>query len=204
MARLSLKLFLVGLIATACALTASTARAGGILSLGKVNCGSTSPVFTPWGYSNQYYLASDGGFESGGAGWGLAGGARVVGGNEPFYVHDDQDDSSLLIPSGGAATSPQICFGSNTPGIRFFVSSPTGSASVHVRIIARGLIGILAILDGGTIKAGSGWSPTIDFGTTFSQLNSLLLGAKSIQLVVTASNGSAQIDDVYIDPFLQR
>jgi hypothetical protein len=202
-ARLSLKLFVIGLVAGACALTASTARAGGILGLGKVNCGPTSAVFSPFGDSNQYYLANDGGFEGGGSGWALAGGAHVVSGNEPYYLHSSADGSSLLIPSGGSAISPQICFGSNTPGIRFLVSSPTGSASVHVRIIARGLIGILAILDGGTIQVASGWSPTMDFGTTFSQLNSLLLGAKSIQLVITSANGSAQIDDVYIDPFLQ-
>jgi hypothetical protein len=73
---------------------------------------------------------------------------------------------------------------------------------VHVRLIARGLVGVLAILDGGTVQVGPTWAPTIDFGTTFSQLNSALLGANSIQIVLSSS-GPVQLDDLYIDPFTQ-
>src|SRR5581483_258666 len=115
---------------------------------------------------------------------------------EPFYVHSAGDGSSLYLPDGGVADLPLVCFGSNTPGIRFFATSPSGSASIHVRIIARGLLGLLSILDGGTVRIGPSWSPTIDFGTTFSQLNSALLGARSIEIVLSA-NGPVQLDDVY-------
>jgi hypothetical protein len=161
-------------------------------------------VFAPWGDRGQYYFASDGGFEAGGAGWALSGGAKAVPGNEPFYLHGAQDRASLLIPNGGVATSPALCFGSNTPGVRFVATSPSGSATIRVRIIARGLVGVLSILDGGTIHVGPSWAPTTAFSTTFSQLNSVLLGAKSIQVVISVSDGSAQVDDVYVDPFQQR
>src|SRR5437868_9166437 len=103
-----LRLFGLSLVVGACATFAATAKASGILGLGSVNCGSTSPVFAPWGDYGQYFLASDGGFEGGGAGWGFAGGARVVAGNEPFHLHSSQDDSSLLLPYGAVAASPQI------------------------------------------------------------------------------------------------
>ena len=66
-----------------------------------------------------------------------------------------------------------------------------------------GLVGVLAILDGGTVRVGSTWAPSSAVRTTFSQLNSVLLGAKSIQVVLTSDGGAVQVDDVYIDPFLQ-
>ena len=202
----SLRLVSVGFVVSVCAVFAATAKADlGLGSLlGASNCGPTSSVFAPWGDRGQYYFTPDGGFEGGGAGWTFGGGAKVVAGNESFYLHGAKDRASLLIPSGDVATSPLLCFGSNTPGVRFVATSPSGSATIHVRIIARGLVGVLAILDGGTIRVGSTWAPTTVFSTTFSQVNSVLLGAKSIQVVITSSDGAAQIDDVYVDPFLQR
>jgi hypothetical protein len=205
-ARSFVRLAFIGVFACAAAFCSATAKADTNLGslLGASNCGATSSVFAPWGDQAQYYFATDGGFEAGGAGWTFGGGARVVAGNEPFYLHSAQDRASLLIPNGGVATSPSLCFGSNTPGIRFVATSPSGSAVLHVTIVARGPVGVLAILDGGTIRVGSTWEPTASFATTFSQLNSVLLGAKSIQVVITSSDGDAQIDDVYVDPFLQR
>ncbi len=193
------KLLTLGLAVGVVAAFAANAEAG---LLGGVNCGSTAAVFAPWGDRSQYYFTSNGGFESGSTGWTLSGGARVVGGNEPFYLHSSQDKSSLLLPDGAVAASHWLCFGSNTPGIRFMATSPTGSGTVHVRVVARGLLGVLAILDGGTVQVGSSWAPTIDFGTTFSQLNSALLGANAIQVVIS-TRGDVQIDDLYIDPFTQ-
>lgn len=200
MPRTSLRLVALSLTIVVCAAFAATARAG--LGLGTSSCGPTSAVFAPWGDQHQYFLTPNGGFEAGSSGWLLSGGARVVPGNEPFYVHSAQDSSSLLLPDGASADLPLVCFGSNTPGIRFFATSPSGSATVHVRIIAHGLLGVLSILDGGTYRVGSTWAPTAVFGTTFSQLNSALLGAKSIEIVLTAS-GPVQLDDVYVDPFTQ-
>ena len=200
MARTSLRLVALSVTVVACTAFAATAKAG--LGLGTSNCGPTSAVFAPWGDQHQYYFTSNGGFEAGSSGWILTGGAQVVSGNEPFHVHAAQDASSLLLPDGATADLPGVCFGSNTPGIRFFAMSPSGSATVHVRIIAHGLLGILSILDGGSYHVGSTWAPTATFSTTLSQLNSALLGARSIDIVLSAS-GPVQLDDVYVDPFTQ-
>jgi hypothetical protein len=188
----------------ACAASASTPVAVAIPSLlGSsalgTTCGATQAVFAPWGDTHQYYFTQSGGFESGAPGWTLSGGARVVAGNEPFYIHSKTDDSSLLIPSGGVAISPPLCFGLNTPGIRFFATSNSGPSTIHVQVIANGPLGLLSILDGGPATVGTSWAPTPVFSTTLSQLS----GATSIQLKIT-STGNVQIDDIYIDPFVSH
>jgi hypothetical protein len=186
---------------------ASSAQAGGLLgnlttSLIGGNCGATQAVFAPWGDTHQYYFTSNGGFESGSLGWTLAGGATVVTGNETASVHGAGDSHSLLIPSGGTATSPAICFGLLNPGVRFFATSNSGPATIHVKVIATGLLGVLSVLDGGTATVGTSWAPTPVFATTFSQLD-VPVGTKTIQIQIT-STGNVQIDDIYIDPFVSR
>ena len=175
---------IIAAAALACA-AASSASADGVLgplttSLLGGSCGSTQAVFAPWGDPNQYYFTNNGGFESGSTGWTLSGGAQVVAGNESFDVHSTSDSHSLLIPAGGSATSPADCFGLTTPGIRFFAMSDSGPATIHVRVIASGLLGILSILDGGTATVGPTWQPTPVFSTTFSQLD-IPVGTKSIR-----------------------
>jgi hypothetical protein len=197
-----LALACAGLAVSAAAASTSAASAStsplALSSLGS-NCGPTQAVFSPWGDMSQYYFTASGGFEGGAPGWTFTGGARVVAGNEPFDVHGKSDSSSLLIPSGGTATSPPLCFGLNTPGIRFFATSDSGPATVHVQVVANGLLGFLSILDGGTATVGTSWAPTPVFSTTLSQLS----GASSIQLRIT-STGNVQIDDIYIDPFVSH
>jgi len=199
-----LRLSLLVAVIAASAVGASTARAGNLL--GSIttaviggNCGSTSPVFAQFGDQRQYYFTSDGGFEAGGAGWTFTGGAKVVSGNESFNLHSSSDHSSLLIPNGGTATSPALCFGLLYPGIRMMAS---GSGTLHVQVVSHGLLGALSVLDGGTITVNGGWAPTQDFSTLLSQLN-IPVGTKSIQIVLSAT-GTVQVDDVYIDPFLSR
>ena len=193
---------LLSAFALAGSVLAATANADLLPSLLGGNCGTTSQPFAPWGDSAAYYLAGNGGFESVG-GWTLSGGAAVVAGNEPFYVHGKQDRSALLLPNGATATSGQVCFGLLNPGVRFFAMSPTGSGTVRVQLIAYGVLGPLATLDGGSVSAGKTWAPTPKLGTTLSQLNTVL-GAKSIAIKLTAVSGSALVDDLYIDPFLAR
>ena len=200
MSRSSIRSSLVVLAIAASAGFASAARAGGIVSsLIGGNCGTTAPVFSPWGDSHQYYFTTDGGFESGSTGWTLAGGAKVVSGDEAYQVHGRSDRFSLLVPAGATATSPSICFGLLTPGVRFFAK---GSGSVHVKLIAHGLLGVLANLDGGTIGVSGSWTPTKVFATLGSQLD-VPLGTKSVQIQLTTT-GNVQIDDIYIDPFLSK
>jgi hypothetical protein len=157
--------------------SAATAKADLIQSLIGGGCGPTTNAFAQWGDSRSYDFAS--GFESNGAGWTLAGGAKVVAGNEPFYLHSDSDNSSLLLPSGATATSPALCFGLLDPGLRFLAVAPSGSGTLHVQLVARGLLGVLSVIDG--VPAGT----------------------KTIQVVLTSSD-DVQVDDLYIDPWENR
>jgi hypothetical protein len=199
--RLSLRLFVLCAATAVFAVSAATAKADLIQSLIGGGCGPTTTAFAQWGDSRSYYFTADGGFESGGAGWTLSGGAQVVPGNEPFYLHSTADTSSLLLPTGATATSPALCFGLLDPGLRFLAVAPSGSGTLHVQLVARGLLGVLSVIDGGTIQVGSSWAPTEVFSTLGSQLN-VPLGTKTIQVVLTATSGNVQVDDLYIDPWL--
>ena len=99
-ARNGLKL-LCGVVIVAALATTSTAKAG-LIGTGQASfCDPTAAqVFAPWSDSSSYASLFNGGFESGSLGWGLSGGARVVSGNEPFYVESSHDSHSLLLPSG--------------------------------------------------------------------------------------------------------
>ena len=115
------------------------------------NCGSTAPVFSPWGDPASYYFAPNGGFENGASGWTLSGGAAVVSGNESFNLNSASDSHSLAIPAGGSA-STNLCFGLLYPALRFMVAGP--GATVHVTVSTENLLGIVSTLDGGTSPPG--------------------------------------------------
>jgi hypothetical protein len=184
-----------------CAVSAAAAKADLTQSLIGGDCGPTTTAFAQWGDSRSYYFTASGGFESGAPGWTLGGGATVVAGNEPFFLHSSADNSSLLLPSGATATSPPLCFGVLDPGLRFLAVAPSGSGTLHVQLVARGVLGVLAVIDGGTIQVGPTWAPTEVFSTLGSQLN-VPLGTKTIQVVLTSTSGDVQVDDLYIDPWL--
>jgi hypothetical protein len=200
MRRLAVLIVLV--TATALASTAGSAKAGLITGLLGGGCGATAPVFVPWGDFATYYYAPNGGFESGSNGWSLAGGANVVTqNNEPWFLAGF-GSHALQIPTGGSAAI-NVCYGVAYPAVRFFVSGQNGPAVVHVRVVSRSLLGVLSVLDGGTFRADAGWSPSPKISTLFSAL-AAPLGSKTMQLQFSVESGTAQIDDVFVDPLLVR
>jgi hypothetical protein len=193
---------LVVVVATALASTTGTAKAGLLPGLFGGACGPTAPVFAPWGDWATYYYAPNGGFENGSAGWTLGGGASVVtADNEPWYLAGF-GSHALEIPKGGSA-SINVCYGLTYPAVRFFVAGRNGQATVHVRVVSRSLLGVLSVLDGGTFTTAEGWNPSPKMSTLFSALASPL-GSKTMQLQFTVENGTAQIDDLFVDPFLSK
>ncbi|MCW2963806.1 MAG: hypothetical protein JWO17_1058 [Actinomycetia bacterium] len=193
-----LVVLLVLVVATALASTVGTAKAGLIGG----NCGATAPVFAPWGDWSSYYFAPNGGFENGSAGWTLGGGAAVVAAdNEPWYLAGF-GSHALEISTGGSA-SINVCYGVTYPAVRFFVAGQNGPARVHVRVVTRSLLGPLSVLDGGTFTADQGWNPSPKTSTLLSSLASLV-GTKTMQLQFTVESGTAQIDDLFVDPFLSK
>jgi hypothetical protein len=186
------------------AVTSGTASAGGGLLSGLLGggCGATAPVFLPWGDYAGYYFAPNGGFESGSTSWSLSGGAAVVTqGNEPWYLAGF-GSHALSIPTGGSA-STSVCFGLTYPAVRFFAAGSGGDATIHVRVVSRSLLGILSVLDGGTFTTGSTWRPSPKLSTLFSALGAPL-GSKTMTLQFTVERGTAQIDDLFVDPFLMK
>ena len=192
---------IIVLCAVALASTAATARAGLITSLLGGNCGATSQVFAPWSDSAAYYFAGNGGFENGTNGWSVSGPSAVVGQSDPFDL-SGSGSHSLQLGSGGTAAI-NVCYGVTYPAIRFVAAGVDGPATVHVRVVAHSLLGVLSILDGGTFTVQPGWDPSPKLSTLLSAL-AAPLGTKSMQLQITVDSGSALIDDLYVDPLFTK
>jgi hypothetical protein len=157
----------------------------------------SSQAFKPWSDSSYYMLTPGGSFENGTTAWALTGGAKTTSGNEPFYLHAKSDSKSLSMPSGSTATSQTMCFAAGDWHLRF-VSK--GSGRVHVTVQVNSLLGLVSVLDGGTVSANGTWAPSPRVGLLLSNVGGLLT-TKAISLKLTATDGSVQIDDVYLDPW---
>jgi hypothetical protein len=159
---------------------------------------STSQPFARWGDTSFYVLAPGGAFEPSEEAWKLAGGARIVSGNEPFYVRSTKDRHSLYLPGGSSATSPPMCFAFGDWNLRFFA---VGSGAVRVKIVVKSLLGTVSVLDGGTVTAGSTWRPSPKVSLLLTNITGLLAtDSVSIRLLPTGS-ASLRVDDVYLDPW---
>lgn len=183
------------------ALTASAAQA--------VTCGYTGAqqVFKPWGDLSFYVLAPDGGFENGGTGWALNGGARAVDGNEPFYLNDAADTRSLALPAGSSAVSPSVCMSIDTPTFRLLARN-TGDPASYLKVEASySLLGLLRTKTLSTVKAGPSWAPAQPMSTVLTLstvVGTVTPSAIKIKITPVGSGGQWQVDDLYIDPFSRR
>jgi hypothetical protein len=203
-ARNGLKVLLGVLIVAAFAVT-STAKAG-LLGTGSASyCDPTATkAFAAYGDSANYASLFNGGFEDGSLGWYTSGGAKVVSGNEPAYISGDRGDShSLLLPSGSSAYSSTVCFAFGDWHLRFFAKNvgPSNGA-LRVQVIVPSLLGVLTILDGGTVGGNGTWTPSPRLQLALCNVTSLL-GTRAVAFRFTpVGYGAAyQIDDVYLDPW---
>ena len=195
--------------AGAAALLVPTANAGGGLLGGLLggalpSCGATSQPFAQFGDGNAYCAPANNGFESGSRGWTLSRGASVVSANEPWYVGGFGTHALDLAP-GASATSPAIPISLLDPYFRLFARSVGADGGLRVQVSFHGLTGNLTgLLNVGEFASGPDpdWQPT----QLVPSLLALPLGTSSAQLTVTslASQGSWQIDDVYVDPWVSR
>jgi hypothetical protein len=202
--RLLLLAFAVaGLLAIAASMTTTSAQAGLIGTGPASGCEDASQPFERWGDGNNYRLLPGGSFEAGGPAWALSGGASVVSGNEPFFTRSSEDKRSLYVPSGGSALSPTVCFGLGDWHSRFFVRNVGSSrGSLQVDIAVRSLLGVVSLLDGGSVSATGQWSPSPRIGLTLTNLCSLLgVRAVSFRFRAVGQGAAFQVDDVYLDPW---
>jgi hypothetical protein len=164
-------------------------------------------VFEPWGDSSSYVLAPDGGFEAGGAGWSLSGGAAVAGGNESFFLNDAADSKSLSLPAGSSAVSPPVCMSIDTPHFRLLARN-TGDPTSTLRVEATySLLGLVRTKTLSTAKAGPSWAPAQQMSTVLTLstiVGTLLPSAIQIRITPVGGGGRWQVDDVYVDPFARH
>ena len=196
---------LFGVAIIAALATASAARSGLIGTGSASYCDPTaSQPFTPWGDYSAYTLAPGGSFEGGVPAWALAGGASVVSGNEPFYLHSTKDRRSLLLPAGSSATTPTMCFALGDWHLRFLMRNVgSASGSVHISVVVPSLLGgVLTVLDGGSVSGNGAWAPSPRVALLLSNVTSLV-GTRAVAFrFETVGRGAAyQIDDVYLDPW---
>ena len=180
--------------------------AGGGLFSGLLGggCGVTAPVFLPWGDYSGYYFAPNGGFESGAASWSLSGGAAVVTqDNEPWYLAGF-GSHALSDPDRAAAPRPPVCLRSHLSRravlrgrlrrrrqrSTFALCRAVSSASFRSSTAARS-------------RPARTWRPSPKLSTLFSALGAPL-GSKTMTLQFTVERGTAQIDDLFVDPFLMK
>lgn len=162
---------------------------------------ATVQPFSPWQDSADYFLAPDGGFEAGAAGWDLQGGAAAAEGNEPWQVGGPADHMSLGLPAGGSATSSAVCVGIEHRTMRFFARG-TGAGALQVEAVYAKRTDKEKSVQLGTIVAGGAWSPSPVLPLNVNELAPDYDNALPVSLRFTArGEGTWQIDDVYVDPF---
>jgi hypothetical protein len=186
-------------VAAACAF-AAPAHAG-ILTTSATNCddGVLTQPFQRW-HDNANYK-SVGTFEDGAAGWTLAGGAKVVSGNETYAVHGARESHSLSLPSGASATTPPVCVGLNEPTLRFFTRKNSGLLStMTVWVDVQTSVGVWVTLPLG-VDLGGGWHPSLPMLVVANLLPLLPPDQTAVRFrFAPLLGGSWQVDDVYVDP----
>jgi hypothetical protein len=164
-------------------------------------------VFSRWGDQRSYALAPDGGFEGGGSGWSLKGGAGVLEGNESYYLGAAGDSKALSLPAGASAASPPICMAIDTPSFRLMARN-TGDPSSRLRVEAiYSLLGLVRTNVVSTITAGSGWAPSQSVSTVLglsTVVGTLIPSSIQIRITPLDAKGEWQVDDLYIDPFCRH
>jgi hypothetical protein len=153
--------------------------------------------FAAWGDLAHYYLSPGGSFEN--SGWKLGYGANVVSGNETFFANSSSDSRSLQLSPGASAQGPYSCIGATDLKVRMFVRSDT-SAPVRVDVVVPTLLGLLKTVGTYYVPTTPSWQPSQAIFNLGNVLSLLMLSGGNISVKVTAPNGTAQVDDVYIDP----
>jgi len=164
---------------------------------------TSSQVFSRFGDSSNYARMLNVGFENGSTAWVLSGGARVVSGNEPYYLSGNTGDShSLLLPAGSSAYSGTVCFALGDWHLRLMMKRLSASGGLRVQVIVPSILGILTILDGGTVSGSTSWAPSPRLQLLLSNVISIL-GTRAVAFRFTpvGVGASYQIDDVYLDPW---
>jgi len=205
----TLKIAAIGAVTLALVAGATPASAGVLVQTAQ-SCDeqSLSQPFARFGDFANYTPVPGGSFESGSQAWTLAGGARVVSGNEAFNVRSAADSKSLYLPAGASATSPAMCVGLTEPTLRWFHKS-SGSllgltGVMTVEVLFEDSLGQVVALPIGAGVLGTSWQPSLPAVVTASLLPLLPDQKTAVAFRFRALSGSWNLDDVYVDPYGRR
>lgn len=185
---------------------------GGTFSSSAQSCEgrTSSQPFLRWLDPLHYTLVPRGSFEQGTSGWTLTGGATLVSGNEPFYT-SGFGTRSLYLPSGSSATTPAMCVEVLDPVARYFAKNRDtvvlSSLAVDV-LFEDPLTGKVRSLPAGVHTGGTSWHPSLPAFVLLDVLAPVLARdghiAVAFRFRPIGIGARWQIDDVYVDPFIQR
>ena len=193
------------------AVTLTTALAPGSASAGILvntesakNC--TAQVleqpFKRWLDYFNYTLVPGGNFESGAPAWTLSK-AKVVSGNETFYVRSKKDSRSLSLGASGTATSRPVCVGIEHPTLRLFARNRgLVTSALTVEVLFEDASGKVLSAPIGVVASTPTWQPTLPI-LVVANLLPLLPNEKTavaFRFRATGLGGDWQIDDVFVDP----
>jgi hypothetical protein len=193
-------------------LSASCALVGAVAAATPVAAQASSPIdyslcdgaplsqpFLQWGDGSEYKLAPGGDFEGILSGWTLSGGAAQGDGSESYDVTGSAGSSSLSLPEGASATSPQSCVNAAYPSFRFFARSDAPGTIVTASIVY--MVGHMAVtIPVGAVAPSSSWQPSGVMATGGALAGLLSGGTANLSLKFSSKGGPAQVDDLFIDP----
>jgi hypothetical protein len=165
----------------------------------------TNPLVQPfqkWNDTGSYFMGPGGEFEGTLTGWTAKGSAKIVSGNEPYYVNSATNRYSVSLASGSSITSPSVCVTTSTPDLRLFVRN-TGATSgkLNVNMTYTNKSGKPTTVTVATLTGNSTWSlsPAINFLQSVTPLTN---GAAQtwVTFSFAASGSTWQVDDFYVDP----
>jgi hypothetical protein len=199
-------LFTTGVIVALSAIAVPSADAGVLVKTAESCSAETlSTPFARFGDTNQYTPVPGGSFEAGAQAWTLTGGAKIVSGNESYFVRSSSDRNSLYLPAGATATSPSICVGLSEPSLRWF-GKQSGSllgitGAMTVSVLFEDSLGQVLEAPIGTGLLSTSWQPSVPALVT-ANLLPLLPGQKTaVAFRFRAVTGNWNVDDAYVDPF---
>jgi hypothetical protein len=165
--------------------------------------GTLSQTFLKtWNDTGWYKLATGGSMESS-TGWTLSK-AKVVSGNEPWYVRSSKDSRSLSVPAGATATSPYTCIDTGSPYFRVFARNTGATSSkLKVEVLFKDSSGAVKTLPTSSISlTNSSWRLSGRLGLASGQVAQAADGTAQVAFRFSPmdSVGKWQIDDLYVDP----
>ncbi len=162
-----------------------------------------SKAFSQWGDQNDYFVVTDGTFETGALSWDLSKGSTVaVGQQEPWRVNGANHAIGLVLPNGSRARAPKSCLAVGEEYFRFFYRAPASmNAKMLVTIESTNMV---TKATHSVVLTGNG---TTDWIVSPPIAIPNVLGERvrqEVDITFQVTGGTWAIDDVMIDPFKVR